>query len=90
MYATMRNTGVTLVIVALFTLRAWLLLALASDCVKVRLPKSLPHVLIAMKSAVSFSTDLTLAGHHIWKGQARKMTDVLDFSIRVQKGVGLR
>ena len=44
---------------------------------------SLPPVLIAIKSAVSFPTDLTLAGHHVWKGQASETlwrNDVLEFS----------
>ncbi len=44
---------------------------------------SLPHLLIAIKSAVSFPTDLTLAGHHVWKGQASETlwrNDVLEFS----------
>ncbi len=58
---------------------AWLLSALVSHCVKpdslnVRLPASLPHLLIAMKSAVSFPTELSLAGHHVWKSQASEMT----------------
>ena len=41
---------------------------------KVRLPMSLTHLLIAKKSAVGFPTDLTLAGHHVWKTQASEMT----------------
>ena len=84
-YATTRNTGSdTCDCGIVYSARGLELLTLASHCVKpdslkVRLPASLPHLLIAMKSAVSFPTDLILADHPDWKTQASEMT----FSIRV-------
>ncbi len=61
MYATMRNTGVTPVIVALFTLRV-----ASSSCLGL-CEGATPEVTVTRVNCneVTFPTDLTLAGHHI-------------------------
>ena len=50
---------------------AWLL---GSYCVLWRCDSCLPKLIIAMKTAVNFPTELTLAGHRVWKTQPSQMT----------------
>ena len=62
---------------------AWLL---SSCCMLGKCDSRLPNLIIArwMKSAVNFPTDLTLAGHHVWKTQPSEMTFWSFNSVRVQ------